>query len=81
MRVFFKLTSKRYFWHICDNCSKDSSQTKSQNNRRKIIESLNLPLRNNIKIFITCVHRTSYGHFKGWSKKDKFDLSGIGTQN
>jgi hypothetical protein len=60
----------------------DSSQTKGQKNKRKIIlQSPNLPLRNNIKIFILGFHKTSYGHLKVWSKMDNFDLSGIATQN
>ena len=83
---FFKLTSKNgYFWHICDNCSnslKDSSQTKGQKNIREVIlESPNLTLINKIKIFILDIHRTSCDHSKVWSKMDKFDLSGIATQN
>jgi hypothetical protein len=46
-----------------------------------MLDSQNLLLRNKIKIFILGIHRTSYGHLKGWSKMDKFDLSGIGSQN
>jgi hypothetical protein len=52
-----------------------------KNKREVILESPNLPLSNKIKIFILGIHMTSYGHLKGWSKMDKFDLSGIGTLN
>ena len=74
-----------YFWRIHGNCSnsvKDSSQTKRQIRKRKLIlESPNLPLPNKIKIFIFDGHRTSYGHLKVWSKMDNFTLSVIATQN
>ena len=46
-----------------------------------ILDSPNLLLQNKIKIFILEIHRTSYGHLKQWYKMDKFDLSGIATQN
>jgi hypothetical protein len=61
---------------------KDSSQIKCQKSKKKLIlESPNLPLRNKIKIIILGIHRTSYKHLKVWSKIDKFDLSGIVSQN
>jgi hypothetical protein len=84
-KLFLIDLEKRCFWHICDNWPnslKDSSQTKDQKNKRKIIsDSPNLPLPNKIKIFILGIHRTSFEHLKGLSKIDKFDLSGIATQN
>jgi len=49
--------------------------------RELILESPNLLLHGEIKIFIPDIHRTSYGHLKVWSKIDKIDLSGIATQN
>jgi hypothetical protein len=64
------------------NSLKDSPQTKGQINKKEVIlESPNLPLPSKIKFFILGIHRTSYGHLKGWSKLDKFDFSWIGTQN
>jgi hypothetical protein len=47
--------------------------------RELILESPNLLLHNEIKIFIPDIHRTSYRHLKEWSKIDKIDLSGIDT--
>ena len=46
-----------------------------------ILDSPNLLLQNKNKIVILEMHRTSYGHLKQWYKMDKFDLSGIATQN
>ena len=60
----------------------DSSRIKSKKKKRKLIlESPYLCLLEKIKIFIFESHRTSYGHLKVWSKMDKFDPSGIATQN
>jgi len=52
-----------------------------KNKNEIILESPNLHLPNKIKIFILGIHRTSNDHLKVWSKMDKFDLSGIATQN
>jgi hypothetical protein len=67
--LFFNRPRKTVFFGIyviiVHNSLKDSSQTKCQKNKIKIIlESFNLPLRNNIKIFILGIHRNSYGHLK-----------------
>jgi hypothetical protein len=60
----------------------DSSETKSQETKRKlIIESPDLLLLEKIEIFTLRIHWAQYGHLKVWSKIDKFDLSGIATKN
>ena len=69
--IFLIDLEKWDFWHICDNWPNsllDSSQTKCQITKRKLIlESPDLPLPNKIKICILDIHRTSYEHLKGWS--------------
>ena len=60
----------------------DSSETKSQETKRKlIIESPDLLLLEKIEIFTLHIHWAQYGHLKVWSKLGKFDLSGIATKN
>jgi hypothetical protein len=60
----------------------DSCETKGQVTKGKlIIVSPNLLLLEKIKIFMLRIRWASYGHLKVWSKKDKFDLSGIATKN
>ena len=60
----------------------DFSETKSQVTKGKlIIDSPNLLLLENIKIFMLRIHWTAYGHLKVSSKLGKFDLSGIATKN
>ncbi len=60
----------------------DFSETKGQVTKGKvIIVSPNLLLLEKIKIFILRIRWASYRHLKVWSKKDKFDLSGIATKN
>ncbi len=58
------------------------SETKSQITKGKlIIDSPNLLLLENIKIFMLRIHWIAYGHLKLWSKIGKFDLSGIAPKN
>jgi hypothetical protein len=49
--------------------------------KKLILESPNIILLEKNKILIFDSHKTSYEHFKVWSKLEKFDPSGIATQN
>jgi len=61
---FFGRLEKHVLWRIYENWSysvKDSSQTKCQISKRKLILGIpDLPLWNKIKIYILGFHKTSY---------------------
>ena len=84
LEIFLGWPEKWVFLHFYENWSNSimvSSKTRGLIIKRKLIlDSSNLLLQNKNKIFILDMHRTSYGHLKGYSKMDKFYPSGITTQ-